>query len=108
MLLLHEQPSVVTDIAVLIQMIIDNHGAGPLDTPPTSGTAEAEEAAAKAHSKSDNPDDIMDALAAAEAKHNKTHPEDAASEYQLLQSHVPMQGSTCPSVHAVAQILHQI
>ena len=53
---------------------------GPLDGPDTDGTAEAEEAAAKAHDKSDNPDDVMDALEAAEAVYNQAHPEETAGQ----------------------------
>lgn len=51
---------------------------GPLDGPELEGTMEAEEAAARAHNRSDDPDDIMDALEAAEAKYDKAHPEEAA------------------------------
>lgn len=53
---------------------------GPLDGPELEGTMEAEEAAARAHNRSDDPDDIMDALEAAEAKYDKAHPEEAAGQ----------------------------
>ena len=49
-----------------------------MDESPTGGTAEAEEAAAEAHNKSNDPDDIIDALEAAEAKYDEAHPDDAA------------------------------
>ena len=51
---------------------------GPLDESPADGTAEAEEAAAEAHNRSNDPDDIIDALEAAEAKHDEAHPDNAA------------------------------
>ncbi|KAA6424116.1 MAG: hypothetical protein FRX49_06075 [Trebouxia sp. A1-2] len=51
---------------------------GLLDGPDLEGTTEAEEAATRAHKRSDDPDDIMDALEAAEAKYDKAHPEEAA------------------------------
>lgn len=51
--------------------------AGPLDRPDPSVASDAEDAAenaaATAHSKSDNPDDVMDELEAAEAQYDQTH-----------------------------------
>ena len=55
-----------------------------MDGPDTDGTAEAEAAAAKAHDKSDNPDDVMDALEAAEAVYNQAHPEETAGGLLLV------------------------
>lgn len=55
-----------------------------MDGPEADGTAEAEEAAAKAHGKSDNPDDVMDALEAAEAVYNQAHPEETAGRLLLV------------------------
>lgn len=52
---------------------------GPLDDADTEGTAEAEQAAAQAHDVTDEPDEIVNALEAAEAKYAKDHPEDAAN-----------------------------
>ncbi len=51
-----------------------------MDGPDLEGITEAEEAAARAHNRSDDPDDVMDALEAAEAKYDKAHPEEAAGQ----------------------------
>ena len=56
---------------------------GPLDNTDIEGTAEAEHAAAKAHDTTDEPDSIVDALEAAEAKYDEQHPEEAAGLYKL-------------------------
>lgn len=60
------------------------HAGGPLDSTDNEGTAEAEQAAAKAHDTTDEPDSIMDALEAAEAKYDEQHPEEAAGLHQLF------------------------
>lgn len=52
---------------------------GPLDDADAEGTAEAEQAAARAHDTTDEPNEIVNALEAAEAKYAKDHPEEAAS-----------------------------
>ncbi|DBB01419.1 TPA: hypothetical protein ACH3X1_000083 [Trebouxia sp. C0004] len=57
---------------------------GPLDGPALEGTKEAEEAAARAHNRSDDPDDIMDALEAAEAEYHKAQEEAAGSTGEAL------------------------
>ncbi len=53
---------------------------GPLDGPDPEGTIEAEEAAARAHTRSDDPDDVINALEAAEANYDKAHPEETAGQ----------------------------
>lgn len=55
-----------------------------MDDADTEGMAEAEQAAAKAHDTTDEPDDIMNALEAAEAKYDKAHPEEAAGPGALV------------------------
>ena len=55
-----------------------------MDEADTEGTAEAEQAAAKAHDATDEPDDIMNALEAAEAKYDKAHPEEAVGAGALV------------------------
>ena len=57
-----------------------------MDGPDLEGTAEAEEAAARAHKRSDDPDDVLDALEAAEAKYDETHPEEAAGQSQVCKT----------------------
>ena len=55
-----------------------------MDDADTEGTAEAEQAAAKAHDTMDEPDDIVNALEAAEAKYDKAHPEEAVGPGALV------------------------
>lgn len=55
-----------------------------MDEVDTEGTAAAEQAAARAHDTTDEPDDIVDALEVAEAKYDKEHPEEAAGPGALL------------------------
>ena len=60
-----------------MQPLVHRSG-GPLEEEvDAEGMAEAEQAAAAAHDKSHEPDDIIDALEAAEAKHEDLHPEEA-------------------------------
>ena len=51
-----------------------------MDGPDLEGTIEAEEAAARAHTRSDDPDDVIHALEAAEANYYKAHPEETAGQ----------------------------
>jgi hypothetical protein len=57
-----------------------------LDGPDLEGTAEAEEAAARAHKRSDDPGDVLDELEAAEAEYDKAHPEEAAGQSQFCKT----------------------
>lgn len=62
--------------------------AGPLEKASAAAAPEAEDAAetaaAKAHGRSDDPDDIIDALETAEDKYDKSHPDSDATSGILV------------------------
>ena len=86
---------------------------GPLDDTDMEGTAEAEQAAARAHDTTDEPDVIVDALEAAEAKYAKDHPEEAARPgtvifCTLFIPHLPVTFPPKPDVQGVMEIIARI